>query len=229
VDVVEVLPRLHLLRFPVGNAYLWQDPDGLALVDCGLAGAANGIADAIRELGRQPEELRHLVLTHFHADHVGTAADLVTWGEVTVYAHGADADVIRGASPGPAPVLSEWERELMARTSGLVPDAPPVRVDREVNDGDVLPFAGGAAVVGVPGHTPGSIAVHLPESGVLFTGDTIARAPGGRVLLGVFNVDSAMAKSSARRQAELDVAVACFGHGEPLTEDAASLLRAVAW
>jgi glyoxylase-like metal-dependent hydrolase (beta-lactamase superfamily II) len=108
----------------------------------------------------------------------------------------------------------------------LVPDAPPVRVDREVTDGDPLP--GGAVVVGVPGHTPGSIAVHLPRERVLFTGDTIARAPDGRVVLGVFNVDRAQARASAAKQAELDVAVACFGHGEPL-EDASAVLREVDW
>ena len=224
--MVEVRPTVHLLRFPVGNAYLWQGPDGLTLIDCGLAGSATTIAEAIRQLGRDPGELRHLVLTHFHADHVGTAADLVTWGEVTVYAHEADAAVIRGEVPGPDPVLSEWERELMARTSGLVPDAPPVRVDREVADGDALP--GGAVVVGVPGHTPGSIAVHLPRERVLFTGDTIARAPDGRVILGVFNVDRAQAETSATKQAELGVTVACFGHGDPL-EDASAVLRGVTW
>jgi glyoxylase-like metal-dependent hydrolase (beta-lactamase superfamily II) len=226
MDVVEVRPTVHLLRFPVGNAYLWQGSDGLMLIDCGLAGEAGAIAEAFRQLGRDPGELRHLVLTHFHADHVGSAAELVTWGEVTVYAHPADAAVIRGEVPGPDPVLSEWERELSARTSGLVPDAPPVRVDREVADGDPLP--GGAMVVGVPGHTPGSIAVHVPRERVLFTGDTIARTPDGRVILGVFNVDRAQAKASAIKQAELDVAVACFGHGEPL-EDAGPVLRGIAW
>jgi len=226
MEVVEVRPTVHLLRFPVGNAYLWQSPDGLTLIDCGLAGEAPAIAGAIRELGRDPGELRHLVLTHFHADHVGSAAEVRTWGEVTVYAHPEDARVIRGEVPGPAPVLSEWERELSARTSGFVPDAPPVRVDREVTDGDPLP--GGAVVVGVPGHTPGSIAVHLPRERVLFTGDTIARTPDGRVVLGVFNVDRARARASATKQAELDVAVACFGHGEPL-EDASAVLREVDW
>jgi glyoxylase-like metal-dependent hydrolase (beta-lactamase superfamily II) len=163
------------------------------------------------------------VLTHFHADHVGSAAEVRAWGEVTVYAHEADAAVIRGEVPGPDPVLSEWERELSSRTSGLVPDAPPVRVDREVADGDALP--GGAVVVGVPGHTPGSIAVYVPRERVLFTGDTIARAPDGRVILGVFNVDRARAETSARKQAELDVTVVCFGHGEPL-KDAGTVLRA---
>jgi hypothetical protein len=45
------------------------------------------------------------------------------------------------------------------------------------------------------------------------------------VILGVFNVDRAQAKASATKQAELDVTVACFGHGDPL-KNAGPALRA---
>jgi glyoxylase-like metal-dependent hydrolase (beta-lactamase superfamily II) len=58
-------------------------------------------------------------------------------------------------------------------SAGLVP-APPCPVDREVRDGEVLAFGGGAHVVHTPGHTDGSIALHLPGPRVLFTGDTVA-------------------------------------------------------
>jgi glyoxylase-like metal-dependent hydrolase (beta-lactamase superfamily II) len=60
---------------------------------------------------------------------------------------------------------------------------------------------------------------------VLFAGDAAARRPDGAVMGGVFNVDRAQAAASFRRLAALDVAVVCFGHGEPLTQDAAAALR----
>ena len=82
--------------------------------------------------------------------------------------------------------------------------------------------------VAAPGHTPGSVAVYLPRHRVLFTGDAAARGQDGTVIGGVFNVDRAAAASSLRRLAQLDVAVACFGHGEPLTGDATAALRAAA-
>jgi glyoxylase-like metal-dependent hydrolase (beta-lactamase superfamily II) len=93
-------------------------------------------------------------------------------------------------------------------------------------DGDRL--WDGAVAVWVPGHTPGSLAVDLPGPKVLFTGDTTARGPDGRLVLGVFNVDGAQAIESLRRQAALDVDIACFGHGEPLTEDTTTRLRTLA-
>lgn len=52
MDVSELVPRLHFIRFPVGNAYLWRDPDGLTLIDTGLPGSVPLIADALRQIGR---------------------------------------------------------------------------------------------------------------------------------------------------------------------------------
>jgi glyoxylase-like metal-dependent hydrolase (beta-lactamase superfamily II) len=95
------------------------------------------------------------------------------------------------------------------------PAAAPCRVDRDAADGDPIDILGGARVVAVPGHTPGSIAVHLPAHRVLLTGDTIAEA-GGRAILGPFNTDRPRAWASLRRQAALDIDLACVGHGDPL-------------
>jgi glyoxylase-like metal-dependent hydrolase (beta-lactamase superfamily II) len=228
VDVVEVTPQLHFLRFPVGNAYLWQDPDGLTLIDCGVPGSAPSIAGAIRDLGRSTDEVRHLILTHFHEDHVGSAAEIVTWGPVTVYAHSADAPYIRQSSPGPAPNLLPWEKPILDRVRASMPTTapPPVRVNRELEHGDVVDFGGGAMALSVPGHTPGSVAVYVPGAAVLFTGDTVARSD--EVMLGVFNVDTQEAVASLRRQAALDVEIACFGHGEPVVGGAGVQLRAAA-
>ncbi|MEU7066785.1 MBL fold metallo-hydrolase [Streptomyces sp. NPDC053429] len=226
LDLVEVIPhRLHMLRFPIGQAYLWQDDQALTLVDAGHAGAADAIEGAIRSLGLLPERLERIVLTHCHRDHVGAAGELRARLGARIVAHRLDAPVIRGERPVPEPVLADWELPLYAH--GLtVPQAPPTPVDQEVEDGERLPFGGGAVVVHAPGHTPGSIGVHLPEHGVLFTGDCVAGV--GQVMLGVFNVDGARARASFRRLAALSPSVACFGHGDPLTTATADTLHKTA-
>lgn len=230
MDVIELLPRLRFIRFPVGHAYLWRDPDGLTLIDAGLPGSAPPIADAIRRSGYQPTDLRRLVLTHFHADHIGGAADIAGWGGVQVLAHRADAPFIRAGAAGPPPDLADWERPIHDEVMSRLPTEPvtPPRIDREIEDGDDLGFGDGAVAVAVPGHTPGSVAIHLPRHRVLFTGDAAARGPQGRVMCGVFNVDRVQAAASFRRLADLDATIACFGHGEPLARDAAAELRAAA-
>lgn len=230
MDVIQLMPRLHFIRLPVGHSYLWLDPDGLTLIDTGLPGSAPLIADAIRQTGHQPADLRRLVLTHFHADHIGSAADIAGWGQAEVFAHHADAPFIRAVAAGPAPDLTDREQPIYDQVMSQIPADPviPPRIDREVADGDELGFGDGAVAVAVPGHTPGSIAVHLPQHQVLFTGDAAARRPDGTVTCGVFNVNPAQAAASLRRLASLHTTIACFGHGEPLTLDGASELQAAA-
>ncbi|MFE9257924.1 MBL fold metallo-hydrolase [Streptomyces sp. NPDC006879] len=226
MDLVELLPRLHLLRFPIGQAYLWRDErEDLTLVDSGPVGAGTQIAAAIRSLGLRPENLRRIVLTHCHRDHVGSAAELSARYGAEVLAHALDTPVIRGELPVPEPVLLDWEVPLYAHGLAL-PAAPPTPVHREVQDGDDLGFAGGAHVVHAPGHTDGSIGVHLPRHRVLFTGDSVAGVGG--VMLGVFNTDRERARESFRRLAALAPSTVCFGHGDPVTEGAAAVLAAAA-
>jgi glyoxylase-like metal-dependent hydrolase (beta-lactamase superfamily II) len=232
MEIVSLHDRLSMLRFPVGHAYLWRDPAGLTLIDTGVPGSGPEIARAIEDLGFRRSDLRRVLLTHYHEDHIGSAADIITWGDVAVYAHRLDAPVIRGEAPEAPMVLADWERELHEQVHSQMRAVKPapVRVDHEVADGDVLDLGGGvqAMCVAVPGHTPGSLAFYLPEPRVLFTGDTIARGPGGDVMLGVFNANPDQAVASLQRQARLDTDIACFGHGEPVTENAAAELRAVA-
>jgi glyoxylase-like metal-dependent hydrolase (beta-lactamase superfamily II) len=229
---VKILPGLYLLPFAVGNAYVWRGSDGLTLIDCGLPGSGPAISAALRSLGDGPADVRRLILTHFHPDHAGSAAEVASFGDVQVLAHSADAPYIRGTSAGPAPDLAEWEKPLFAQIASQLPAGPAeagagARIDIELADGTEVALGGTTAlVVAVPGHTPGSIALHLPAEGVLLTGDTIARGPDGRVIPGVFNADRPAAAASARRLAGIDIEVAGFGHGEPLTAGAAAGLRA---
>jgi glyoxylase-like metal-dependent hydrolase (beta-lactamase superfamily II) len=132
-------PQLTLLRFSVGQAYVWRDGEELTLIDTGPAGSGPEITSVLAPLGR----LRRIVLTHFHDDHAGSAAELATDG-VQVLAHRADAPVIRGERPGPPPSFTPAERELHARVAAGLPPAPPARVDVELDQGDRLDVGGGA-------------------------------------------------------------------------------------
>ncbi|MET9375919.1 MBL fold metallo-hydrolase [Streptomyces sp. NPDC002992] len=225
MDLIEITPRLYLLHFSIGQAYLWRDEEELTLIDAGWVDSAPEIETAIRGAGLDPAALRRIVLTHCHRDHVGSAQELADRFGADILAHRLDAPVIRGEAPVPEPVLLDWEIPLYEHGM-TVPVAPATRVDRELEDGDVLDFGGGAVVVHTPGHTPGSLAVHLPEHGVLFTGDTVATVQG--VTFGVFHVDRELAMESMRRMAELKPSVLCCGHGDPVTTDTARRLAEAA-
>lgn len=220
-----IVPGVHMLGFETGQVYLWDWGEGLTVVDTGVAGSAPAILHAIEAIGRRPEDVREILLTHCHDDHRGGAAELVACTGARVMAHRADVPVIRGQQPWTPPVLTDFERPIFEAVAPKVPPAQPVDVDVEVDDGATT--AGGGVIVGVPGHTPGSIALLVPQLGVLFTGDTIAEYEGTPIL-GVFNIDRARAIDSLRKQATLEFDVACFGHGAPLVGEAGRRIRALA-
>ncbi|GII85238.1 MBL fold metallo-hydrolase [Sphaerisporangium siamense] len=228
---VQVTPVIWQFPSPVGHVYLVRIPGGYALIDTGVPGSAPEILDALAQVGARPRDVREIVLTHGHVDHMGSAADLVEATGARVLAGAADAPVIRGLRPEPEVTFTDSERVLHEQVMAGFAAAglPPLRhveVDVELRDGDVLDGWGETVrVLHVPGHTPGSVALHLPSSGVLFPGDNVAAAEG-RVILGPFNVARQEAIASFHRLAELDVETLCVPHGDPVVEGAGALLKA---
>jgi glyoxylase-like metal-dependent hydrolase (beta-lactamase superfamily II) len=221
---MNVLPNLKAIDFN-GRvwAYLYSEADSLTLIDTGIAGSVQLVLDAVHDSGSSIDRLRQIVLTHCHKDHLGTAAELRRLSGAPILAHRLDAPVVRGDAEPPNPVMSDPERSIFDSVAAGIPGADPAPVDRELQDDDELDLDGGARVIHVPGHTPGSIAIYVPRSRTLFTGDAIA-AIGSRPHLGFFNSDPEQAKDSVQRLAELDFDIGCFGHGPPLAIDPAAAL-----
>ncbi|QIK62378.1 MBL fold metallo-hydrolase [Leucobacter viscericola] len=219
---------LYRLPIPGGpahllNAYLWREEEEITLIDTGWAGSAPLFDEALRQLGRSRSDVKRIVLTHFHEDHAGSAAEIARWGDVEIIAGAADAPFVSGTLPGPLPQLTDSERTIHADSEDP-PQGPPCRVDREVHGGDVLDFAGGARVIEAQGHTPGSIALYLPAANTVLTGDAVAEF-NGEVILGVFNTDREAARQSLAQIAETKAQIAGFGHGNPILKDAYRFIR----
>jgi glyoxylase-like metal-dependent hydrolase (beta-lactamase superfamily II) len=219
--------RVHAVNYGFVQSYLIEERDRLTLVDTGVAQQPRPVLELIAGLGRMPADLKLIVLTHGHADHTGSAAELVERLGAEVVAHRADAPVIRGEAEICPPVLSDLERPYAEQAASRVVPAPPCHVDVEVAGGEELDVWGGLRVIHVPGHTPGSIALYATATRTLFCGDTVASIEG-RPILGFFNCDPARTAQSFRALAELDVEAAYFGHGPPVLQDAGAALCRVA-
>ena len=225
----QVADGVFLVPLQVSNVYLWESNGLLGLVDTGVPGSADAILAAVDAIGHAPQDLTEIVLTHFHRDHTGSAAELARRTGAHIVAHAADAAIMEGRERPPPPQLTELERPLAEMLLGDVANLPgpqpeAVRIDRLVEEGEVT--AGGGQIVTIPGHTRGSIGVLLPGLGVLFTGDSIASTDSAPIL-GPFNLNTADAIAAVRKQAQLNFEIACVGHGRPIVGNASRKVLAM--
>lgn len=160
---VPISPELKLERFV--NLFLVYGEKGIVLVDSGVAGAEARIVDYLAATGRRLEEIRWLILTHSHPDHLGGAAAICGMTGCKVAAHPAERswieDTARQAAERPVPGFSQ----LVAGSVG---------VDRLLGDGErVVLDELALEVLYTPGHSPGSISLCLPSDRVVICGDAV--------------------------------------------------------
>lgn len=205
---MEVLPGVHVID-AVGAKVLLFDEDRLSLVDAGGPGSAGRVLGYIVAMGRRPDEVDRIVLTHAHIDHAGALAELRAATGAGVWVHESEAGWVAGEAE-PPPLVPNPLVDSVLRP---VVRSRPTPVARRLRDGDWLPVMGGAQVVHVPGHTRGSIALHLPGHRALVVGDAL-QVRWGRLALPsrLFTEDMARARLSVERLAQFDVDVLVFSH-----------------
>jgi glyoxylase-like metal-dependent hydrolase (beta-lactamase superfamily II) len=223
---VEIIPNVHLIPNGFVNAYLIVDPDGLTLIDAGMARNGKAILDYIAGLGRSPADLRRILVTHADPYHVGALAALKAASGARIACGSAEAEAIAAGRSSreikPAPLL----RPLLGLLTAFFKTVP-ASVDDLLADGQVLPVLGGLCVVATPGHTPGHVSLFAPAAGILFTGDSIVSKKDRLYPSVPANTwDAAQAQASARAQAALGATIVCPGHG-PVVTDAAGKFPAV--
>lgn len=176
---MEILTGVHHFDTGPFNWYLIEEHGRLTLIDAGFPGHYSIFREGLKEIGRSPEDLEAVLLTHSHADHTGFASRIEAEFQVPVFVHNDDRDAI--CRPLELPwfgLLSNAWRPyvrsmLLHATWNGIFRCPRVRKPNSFADGDQLDFPGRPQVIHVPGHTPGEVAFFLPNHRVLVSGDTI--------------------------------------------------------
>ncbi len=218
---MEIIPRVHLLSGSFVNFYLIDEPDGLTLIDTGLARHFKVTMQTIKRLDRSPVDLKRIILTHSDGDHIGALADLKAICGARAYASPIEAQAIEQARPSRELKLQGLKAQLFKLAQPLFKTIP-AHIDELLEDGQVLPVLGGLRVINTPGHTPGHISLYAPAVQLLFCGDALVAEKNGtlRCSRGMNTWDEVKAKESAKIQAALGASIVCSGHG-PIVREAA--------
>jgi len=199
------------------NVYLVINGKELAVIDTGTSGKAQKTVEYVKKIGYQPGDVKTIILTHFHMDHMGSAKELKDLTNAKVAVHTEDADFVSGKKPSPKP-----KNILFRAVSSFVKPAP-VQVDVILKEGDKI---ANLAVFHTPGHTLGSIVLLDEERKVLFAGDTLRY--DGKKISGApeqFSADLNKARESIAKISTLNFDIMLPGHGETLKPNASEEIK----
>jgi glyoxylase-like metal-dependent hydrolase (beta-lactamase superfamily II) len=190
----EVPTGVHRIELPLPfelesvNVYLVRLRDGYMLIDCGMdtPEAFQALEQGMEALGLKWTDIRQILLTHMHPDHMGLSAKLLELSGAELLMHQAEAkhlELITGSDQ-----RLPWLRQTFSQAG--VPEEMQARIDRHfavirgnfhpltpnrlLSGGEWIPTViGPAQVLWTPGHSPGHICLYNPEARLLFSGDLI--------------------------------------------------------
>lgn len=136
------------------------------LIDTGVAGSKKIIFDYIESIGKKPEDIESIFLTHSHPDHIGSAKSIKEYCNCSVYVHPSEKNWVED-------VNLQFSQRPVPGFNNLVEGS--VKVDDVLNDGDIIKLDANLSlkVFHTPGHSNGSVSYLLAKDGALFCGDAI--------------------------------------------------------
>lgn len=237
---VQLAPGIRRIGGGLVNVYLVEESGSVTIVDTGAPAYFGQLPAELAAMGRSLDDVRAVVLTHGHSDHIGFAERIRSERGVPIRVHELDAALARGEVPNPSkgfgpvrplPILQFF---LWGVRHGLL-KISPIKEVATFGDRVTLDVPGTPRVTLLPGHTPGSAALHFANHDALLIGDAIATHSVTTGLQGPqiapFTADPRQAVASLDRLLGLDAALVLPGHGQAWTggvPEAIRLVRAAA-
>ncbi len=238
---MEIVPGIRRLGTGLINVYLVEEAGSVTIVDAGAAGYySRDLPAELAAMGRTFADVRAVVLTHAHSDHIGFAERIRRERQVPIRVHEADASLARGevkpqrdpAGAGlrairPLPLLRFI---IYAMRVGALKTTPILEVGT-FGDGATLDVPGSPRVLLVPGHSAGNSVLLVSSRDAIFIGDALSTrnvlngSTGPQ--LAPFGADLAQAFDSLERLNAIEARYVLPGHGEPWTEGLPAALARV--
>lgn len=216
---MEIILGIHQLQGGMVNCQLIVSEDNIILIDTGLPGDSSKIINYVEKaLKRSRQDVKTIVITHNHFDHIGGLSRVKKATGASVAIHPADADYIKGKGKHSGSSFMNFLVKLFQ----IVYRTKPVEPDILLNDGDSI---GEYQIIHTPGHTKGSICLYNPEKKVMFVGDNLQykegklQSPGERLI-----PEPEKYEESMKKLLNYDIEVILTGHTAPVTSGGNDLL-----
>jgi hydroxyacylglutathione hydrolase len=166
---VEIIP----IPLGISRSFVLKG-DSVIAVDCGCKGKCSSFLMGLERAGIEPDDVKLIVITHGHSDHVGSAAEIKKATGARIAMHTAEAKWLENPTMPAPPGVTRWGRMFLKLRRYImhVDDVTATGVDLLIGDEGLSLEEYGipGRIIWTPGHTPGSLTVLL-DSGDAFVGD----------------------------------------------------------
>lgn len=227
---MEIAAGVFRLGTKWANWYVIEQSGALTVLDTGFPGYRSLLTDLYDKIGKAPTDVKAIVLSHYHSDHLGNAERIQRESGARIFISHLDLPYAVGRQKPKIPnflPLFRYPKILSylghaALNGGL--SMPKVAEAESFGDGDRLDVPGELRVIHTPGHTPGHSSFYSETLRILFSADALLTTDVRRfsgppgIMPRALNTDHQETIASLDRLEELDASTVLPGHGEPWTQ-----------
>jgi len=236
VNISEPAPGVHFVEGPASNWLIVRSApaptgdSGFILIDGGYPADRDLVLQSVRELGLDPADAKAMLITHGHVDHTGSAAYFSRTFGTAILCSPEELAHVQGKEKHQVtlgqvlarvwrPKVFRWMLHVI-KAKAL--QAEPATHAEAWTQDRLAGLPGKPTPIAVPGHTPGNVAILLPDAGAIAVGDTfvsghpISSRQGPQMLHRMFHHDPAAALEATGRLEEVQARVILPGHGPAL-------------